>query len=142
MGDERILKNMIGGEGGMVLEEAKRWLKDSKEELMRARETDDKHFYRRNAEDAFHAIVEAVDELLMYLGKSTPLNHGERFSLIDEVETENRKVAEKRIKARMGKALDILNVKCYYRGECDPDEIEERIKRAEELLRDIEKMLS
>jgi len=121
------------------IEDAKRHMKMVSKSL----DADKKDYHVREAcEHAFHAVVVATEELFIKRGYPIPSDHTERFSFLEELADKDVKIKKLKLKERLGKAFEILHVRGYYHGTCDSDEINRRIKGAEEYIKDVEHLLT
>ena len=147
---ESILKKFFDERGMRVnhlkIKKARFGIEDAERHVkmaLRSRDADEKDYHIREAcEHAFHAIVVATEELFIRYGYLIPSDRTERFDFLEEVSTKEVKIRNLKFKEGLGKAFEILHVKAYYHGTYDEKEIGERMKKAEEYIEDIEKLLN
>ena len=123
------------------LEEAWRALKLAFEELERYRRDREPLRLRNACEKGWLAIVLATDVLLANFGYRRPESYSGRRRMVKDLEAGNPEIAKVGLRDRFGARGYYLHIQGYHEGTLSYVEVEEELRKVEDYIRDVEKIL-
>jgi len=124
-----------------VLEEAKRILSKAFEELREGVKSGDVVRIRDACEKGWLATVKAVDALLLSYGFEEAKTHVDRRRKLRDLSKSVHEVAELGIYDRVEARRSMLHSDGFYSGILTHEEVEEELRKVEELVEDVEKLI-
>ena len=124
-----------------VLEEARKMLSKAFEELREGVKSGDVVRIRDACEKGWLATVKAVDALLLSYGFEEARTHVDRRRKLRDLSRRVREVAELGIYDRVEARRSTLHSDGFYSGILTHEEVEEELRKVEELVEDVEKLI-
>jgi hypothetical protein len=114
------------------LEAARREFSESKGDLIKVRDASEK---------AWNSIVQATDALIYALTGSKPMSHYERRVALRDLERRMESVKKLELRDRYMARYKVLHGEAFYEGVVDLEEVKTELDKAEEYVRDVERLL-
>ena len=124
-----------------VLEEARRILSKAFEELREGVRSGDVVRVRDACEKGWLATIKAIDALLLSYGFREAGTHVDRRRKLRDLSKRIHEIAELGIYDRVEARRSTLHSNGFYSGVLTHDEIEEELRKVEELVEDVEKLI-
>jgi len=124
-----------------VLEEARRILSKAFEELREGVKSGDVVRVRDACEKGWLATVKAIDALLLSYGFGEARTHVDRRRKLKDLSKRVHEVAELGIYDRVEARRSTLHSDGFYSGILTREEVEEELRKVEELVEDVEKLI-
>ncbi len=125
----------------MSLRDAWRTLELAWEEVEKYRKDGEVLRLRDACEKGWLAVVLATDALLVGCGYGKPSSYRERREMLRELERGDSRVAKLGLRDRFGARGFYLHVQGYHEGSLEVEEVIEELGKAEEYVRDVEKLI-
>jgi hypothetical protein len=114
------------------LEAARREFSESKGDPIKVRDASEK---------AWNSIVQATDALIYALTGSKPMSHYERRVALRDLERRMKSVKKLELRDRYMARYKVLHGEAFYEGVVDLEEVKTELDKAEEYVRDVERLL-
>jgi hypothetical protein len=114
------------------LEAARREFSESKGDPIKVRDASEK---------AWNSIVQATDALIYALTGSKPMSHYERRVALRDLERRMESVKKLELRDRYMARYKVLHGEAFYEGVVDLEEVKTELDKAEEYVRDVERLL-
>ncbi len=124
-----------------LIEEAKLFLEEAREEYVKARQAGDVLAIRDAAEKAWNAIVQATNALVLHYTGKLPTSHFERRKLLRELERRVPEVEQLGLLDRYMARYRVLHGETFYEGIIDFEQLDVEFEKVRKYIQDIEKML-
>ena len=124
-----------------VLEEARRILSKAFEEFREGVKSGDVVRVRDACEKGWLATVKAIDALLLSYGFEEARTHVDRRRKLRDLSKRVHEVAELGIYDRVEARRSTLHSDGFYSGILTHEEVEEELRKVEELVEDVEKLI-
>jgi len=111
----------------MGFELAREILNYAKEEFEKAIKLNDVFLYRNAADEAFLALVIAINAYISAVEGVEPSSHSERRRIL-------RKIGREDLRALYSDLMSTLHEEAFYEGVYQPDEVEYAIRKVEEVI--------
>jgi len=124
-----------------VLEEARKMLFKAFEELREGVKSGDVVRVRDACEKGWLATIKAIDALLLSYGFEEARTHVNRRRKLRDLSKRIHEVAELEIYDRVEARRSTLHSDGFYSGILTREEVEEELRKVEELVEDVEKLI-
>jgi len=114
------------------LEAARREFSESKGDPIKVKDASEK---------AWNSIVQATDALIYALTGSKPMSHYERRVALRDLERRMESVKKLELRDRYMARYKVLHGEAFYEGVVDLEEVKMELDKAEEYVRDVERLL-
>jgi hypothetical protein len=114
------------------LEAARREFSESKGDPIKVKDASEK---------AWNSIVQATDALIYALTGSKPMSHYERRVALRDLERRMESVKKLELRDRYMARYKVLHGEAFYEGVVDLEEVKTELDKAEEYVRDVERLL-
>jgi HEPN domain-containing protein len=96
---------------------------------------------RDSAEKAWHAVVQAINALLVHYTGVTPRSHFERRKMLRELERSVREVGELGLSDRYMARFKVLHGETFYEGIIDAEQLKDEMVKVKKIIEDVEKLV-
>ncbi|MEM1855252.1 MAG: PaREP1 family protein [Desulfurococcaceae archaeon] len=96
---------------------------------------------RDSAEEAWNAVVEAVNALVLKHMERIPSSHFERRKMLREIEGKDKRVEGLGILDRYMARYKVLHGETFYEGVVDIEQLKAGMEKAQKLMEDIKSLI-